>query len=132
DLTVDYVLQSPYIAYPIHYLDMCPTSDGACAVIMAGEKRARDLCSKPAWIKAAVCRHNYAWIGDVISNEKTTLESAAIEAYRIAGITDPLKELDVIELYDPASYTLVAWLEYMQLCGPGEGRRLVEEGVTAM
>src|SRR5262249_30078226 len=46
DLTVDYVLQSPYIAYPIHYLDMCPTSDGACAVIMAGEKRARDLCSK--------------------------------------------------------------------------------------
>jgi acetyl-CoA C-acetyltransferase len=55
-----------------------------------------------------------------------------MEAYRIAGITDPLHQLDVIELYDPASYTLVAWLEHLQLCPPGEGRHLVEEGITAM
>jgi acetyl-CoA C-acetyltransferase len=132
ELTVEHVLSSPYIAYPIHYLDMCPTSDGACAVIMASEKRAKQLCSRPAWIKAAVCRHNHAWIGDIFFNEQTTLESAAREAYRIAGITDPLRELDVIELYDPASYTLVAWLEHLLLCGPGEGRRLVEDGITAM
>jgi acetyl-CoA C-acetyltransferase len=136
ELTVEHVLSSPYIAYPIHYLDMCPTSDGACAVIMASERRAKDLCSRPAWIKAAVCRHNHAWIGDVIadafSTHSSTLASAAIEAYRIAGITDPLHELDVIELYDPASYTLVMWLEQLQLCEPGGGRRLVEDGVTAM
>lgn len=135
ELTVQQVLESPYIAYPIHYLDMCPTSDGACAVILANEKRAKDLCPRPAWIKAAVCRHNHAWIGDIFflssGTGMSTLESACIEAYRIAGITDPLKELDVIELYDPASYTLVAWLEYMQLCPPGEGRRLVEDGITA-
>jgi acetyl-CoA C-acetyltransferase len=130
ELTVEHVLSSPYIAYPIHYLDMCPTSDGACAVIMATEKRAKQLCSRPAWINAVVCRHNHAWISDVF--DQRTLESAAVEAYRIVGITDPLKELDVIELYDPASYTLVAWLEDLHLCGPGEGRRLVEEGVTAM
>jgi acetyl-CoA C-acetyltransferase len=132
DLTVEQVLSTPYIAYPIHYLDMCPASDGACAVIMASEKRAKDLTTKPAWIDAVVCRHNHAWIGDIFFGKHSTLESAAIEAYKIAGITDPLNELDVIEMYDPASYTLVSWLEYLHLCKLGEGRRLVEEGITSM
>lgn len=132
ELTVEHVLSSPYIAYPIHYLDMCPASDGACAVIMTSEQRAKQLCKQPAWIDAVVCRHNHAWIGDVMLMEQTTLESAAIEAYRIANITDPLNQLDLIELYDPASYTQVAWLEQLQLCKPGEGRKLVEDGVTAI
>jgi acetyl-CoA C-acetyltransferase len=132
DLTVEQVKETPYIAYPIRYLHMCPASDGACAVIMASEKRAKDLCSQPAWIDAVVSRHNHAWIGDVFFGKDSTLESAAIEAYRIAGITKPLEELDVIELYDPASYTQVSWLEYLQLCEMGKGRHLVEEGVTAM
>lgn len=131
DLTVEQVLATPYIAYPIHYLEMCPSSDGACAVIMASEKRAKELCNRPAWFKSVVCRHNHAWIGDISFGENSTLESAAIEAYKIAGITDPRKELDVIELYDPAAYTLVSWIEYLHLCGLGEGRRLVEDGVTA-
>ncbi|MFY9223607.1 MAG: thiolase family protein [Blastocatellia bacterium] len=132
DLTVEQVKETPYIAYPIRYLHMCPASDGACAVIMASEKRAKDLCSQPAWIDAVVSRHNHAWIGDIFFSKDSTLEAAAIEAYRIAGITKPLEELDVIELYDPASYTQVSWLEYLQLCEMGKGRHLVEEGVTAM
>ncbi|MBL8192413.1 MAG: thiolase family protein [Blastocatellia bacterium] len=132
DLTVEQVKETPYIAYPIRYLHMCPASDGACAVIMASEKRAKDLCSQPAWIDAVVSRHNHAWIGDIFFSKDSTLEAAAIEAYRIAGITKPLEELDVIELYDPASYTQVSWLEYLQLCEMGKGRYLVEEGVTAM
>lgn len=132
DLTVEQVKETPYIAYPIRYLHMCPASDGACAVIMASEKRAKDLCSSPAWIDAVVSRHNHAWIGDIFFSKDSTLEAAAIEAYRIAGITKPLEELDVIELYDPASYTQVSWLEYLQLCEMGKGRYLVEEGVTAM
>ena len=132
DLTVEQVKETPYIAYPIRYLHMCPASDGACAVIMASEKRAKDLCPSPAWIDAVVSRHNHAWIGDIFFSKDSTLEAAAIEAYRIAGITKPLEELDVIELYDPASYTQVSWLEYLQLCEMGKGRYLVEEGVTAM
>ena len=132
DLTVEQVKETPYIAYPIRYLHMCPASDGACAVIMASEKRAKDLCSQPAWIDAVVSRHNHAWIGDIFFSKDSTLEAAAIEAYRIAGITKPLEELDVIELYDPASYTQVSWLEYLQLCEMGKGRYLVEEGVTTM
>ncbi|MCS6806836.1 MAG: thiolase family protein [Acidobacteriota bacterium] len=131
DLTVEMVLNSPMIAYPIHYLDMCPTSDGACAVIFASEDRARRLCPRPAWIKAAVCRHNHPYIGDVWW-DRSTLESAAIEAYKIAGITNPRKELDVIELYDPASYALVAWIQHLHICGPGEGGKLIDDGSITM
>jgi acetyl-CoA C-acetyltransferase len=131
DLTVEQVLQSPYIAYPIRYLDMCPTSDGACAVIFAGEDKANKLTSKPAWIKAAVCRHNHPYIGDV-NVEKSTLESAAIEAYKIAGITNPRKELDVIELYDPASYALLSWIERLHICELGEGGQMIDSGAITM
>jgi acetyl-CoA C-acetyltransferase len=132
DLTVADVLASPYIAYPIHYLDMCPASDGACAVIMASERRVKQLAARPAWIKAVVSRHNHAWIGDIFFDRDSTLAAAAAEAYRLAGISDPINELDVIEMYDPASYTLVYWLQYLHLCEPGGGRRLVEDGITAM
>jgi acetyl-CoA C-acetyltransferase len=130
-LTVEQVLQSPYIAYPIRYLDMCPTSDGACAVIFANENKANKLTGRPAWFKAVVCRHNHPYIGD-IDWERSTLESAAMEAYRIAGITDPRKELDVIELYDPASYALLSWIERLHLCEFGEGGKLIDTGAITM
>jgi acetyl-CoA C-acetyltransferase len=131
ELTVEQVLQSPYIAYPIRYLDMCPTSDGACAVVFAGEDKAKKMTSKPAWVKAAVCRHNHPYIGD-IDWEKSTLEAAAIEAYRIAGITDPRKELDVIELYDPASYALLSWIERLHICELGEGGKMIDAGAITI
>jgi acetyl-CoA C-acetyltransferase len=131
DLTVEQVLNSPVIAYPIHYLDMCPTSDGACAVIFANENTATKIASRPAWIKAAVCRHNHPYIGDV-TWEQSTLESAAMEAYKIAGITNPRQELDVIELYDPASYALLSWIEYLHLCEWGQGGKMIDDGAITM
>ncbi|RMG53318.1 MAG: thiolase family protein [Acidobacteria bacterium] len=131
DLTVEQVLNSPMIAYPIHYLDMCPTSDGACAVIFASEDVARKSANPPAWVKAAVCRHNHPYIGDV-DWRKSTLESAAIEAYRLAGITHPRRELDVIELYDPASFALLSWIESLHICGPGEGGKMIDTGAITM
>lgn len=131
DLTVEQVLNSPVIAYPIHYLDMCPTSDGACAVIFASEDVARKSANPPAWVKAAVCRHNHPYIGDV-DWRKSTLESAAIEAYRLTGITHPRRELDVIELYDPASFALLSWIESLHICGPGEGGKMIDTGAITM
>src|SRR4030042_2877226 len=64
-ITVEQVLSSPIIAYPVHRFDMCPTSDGACAVIYAQEARARKICSRPAWVRTAVTRHDYSYLGDL-------------------------------------------------------------------
>src|SRR5262249_16600084 len=53
DITVDEVMASQVLAHPIRKLDMCPQSDGAVALVMAEESRARKLARRPAWIRAA-------------------------------------------------------------------------------
>lgn len=130
DLTVEKVLNSPMIAYPIHRFEMCPTSDGACAVIFAGGEKAKKLCKKPAWLKAAVSKHNHPFIADC-DLENLPLGPAAREAFRIAGVKAPMKEIDVIELYDPASFTWVSWTEKVLQLKPGAGRKLVENGTIS-
>ncbi len=134
EITVQDVLESDMLADPIHRLDMCPTSDGACALIYASEEKAKKLCPRPAWVKAAVTRHDQPYIGDLENRLLTmrTLREAARTAYTIAGIRDPLRDLDVAEIYEPVSYAELAWYEALGFCPEGEAGRLIDEGITEM
>jgi acetyl-CoA C-acetyltransferase len=134
DITVEEVLESRLLAHPVHLLDMCPQSDGAAAIVIAADRRARKLCDRPAWIKAAVTRHQQPYIGDIDLRLATmeTLRDAARTAYAAAGIREPLKELDVAEIYEPVSYAELAWYEALGFCPDGEAGRLIEDGVTEM
>ncbi len=134
DLTVEKVLESPVLAYPVRRLEMCPQSDGACAIIYAGEKTAKKKCAKPAWVKAAATRHDHIYLGEVKHRlgSMRSLREAAREAYQRAGIKEPLKEFDVAEIYDPLTYAEIAWYEALGFCRDGEGGRLIDEGVTLM
>ena len=132
-ITVEDVMNSRVLAHPIKLLDMCPASDGACALIFAGEEIAEKITPRPAWVKAAVCRHDQPFNGDLpMLDRMRTLTAAAKEAYRIAGITNPIDEIGVAEIYEPCTFAELAWTEALGFCGWGEGGRLVEEGVTAM
>jgi len=133
-ITVEEVLSSPIIAYPVHRLDMCPTSDGACAVIYAEETRAKKICSRPAWVRAAVTRHDYSYLGDLKDRliSIRTLRDAARVAYAKVGIHEPLKEFDVAEIYEPVSYAELAWYEALGFCKEGEAGRLIDNGITLM
>jgi acetyl-CoA C-acetyltransferase len=133
DLTVEQVLKSKMLAYPIKMLDMCPTSDGACAMIFASEERAKKVCRNPAWVMAGVTRHDQPFGGDLemVVNLRT-LRSATEEAYKIAGITDPLKDLDVAELYEPCTFAELSWCEAAGFCGPGEGGKFIDSGASYM
>ena len=133
DLTVEQVLSSKMLAYPIKILDMCPTSDGACAMIFASEQKAKKICTDPAWVIAAVTRHDQPFGGDLemVMNLRT-LRSATEEAYRIAGIRDPLRDFDVAELYEPCTFAELSWYEATAFCGPGEGGKLMDSGATQM
>ncbi len=133
ELTVEQVLNSKMLAYPIKMLDMCPTSDGACAMIFACEEKAKKICPKPAWVIAGVTRHDQPFGGDLemVMNLRT-LRSATEEAYKIAGIKDPLRDLDVAELYEPCTFAELSWYEAAGFCGPGEGGKLIDAGVTYM
>lgn len=134
NITIDQVLASRMLADPVHLLDMCPQSDGACAIVYAAEERAAKLCERPAWVRAAVTRHDQPYIGDLDRRLVTmrTLRDAAHAAYRQAGITDPLKQFNVAEIYEPVSYAELAWYEALGFCAEGEAGRLIDGGVTEM
>ena len=67
-ITIQDVMESAMLAYPIKLLDVCPRTDGACAVVFAAEGRAEKDAPKPAWIKACSVRHAATWFGDVDYN----------------------------------------------------------------
>jgi acetyl-CoA C-acetyltransferase len=132
-VTIEDVMSSPMLSYPIKLLDVCPRTDGACAVVFAADKIARKIAPKPAWIKSCAVRHTYTWFGDVDYNAGLeSLQRASKEAYSHACITRPAEEFDVAELYLPCSYAGLKWIEDLGFCGPGEGARFVRDGNTDM
>ncbi len=132
-ITVEEVMKSPYISYPMKLLDMCPRSDGACAVIFAVEDKARRITERPAWILGVGDCHILVQVADGIGLANLpSLERAAGEAYKMAGITDPYRQFDVAELYVPASTAGVTWMEALGLCEEGGGPRLIRSGMTNM
>jgi len=131
-LSVEDVMKSRRIADPIKLLDCSPVSDGAAAVIIANEKYARKAKTKPVWIRGiAHCAEEY-FIGDRDLAVPKSLRNASKRAYTMAGITDPFNSFDVVELYDAFSYMEPLWLEGLGFCDPGQGPKLLENGITLM
>ncbi len=133
ELTVEKVLDSPLLAEPIHLLDMCPQSDGAAALVIASGKIA-ERYPRAAWLQTAVTRHDQPYIGDLDERllNMRALRSAAEEAYRKAGINNPLLELDVAEIYEPVSYAELAWYEELGFFENGAAGSLIESGATEL
>ncbi|MFQ5525249.1 MAG: thiolase family protein [Thermoanaerobaculia bacterium] len=134
ELTVEEVLASRMLASPLRLLDMCPQSDGAAAIVVASEEMARRQCPRPAWLKAAVTRHEQPYLGDIDQRlaSMRTLREAARVAYQQADIREPLHDIDVAEIYEPVTYAELAWYEALGFCPDGEAGRLIEDGVTSM
>jgi len=126
-ITMDDVLKSRIIAHPLRLLDSCPISDGACAVVFASEDKARKITDNPVWVKGVGYAGDEYWMGD---SDKVEWESAIIaarRAYKMAGIQNPLKQLDVAEVYNPFTYQELMYYECFGFCGKGEAWKLVEE-----
>jgi acetyl-CoA C-acetyltransferase len=101
---------------------------------MAGEQDAPGLAARPAWVHAAVTAHDQQFMGDSLKRlaEMRSLIAASGKAYAQAGIDDPLTDLDVAEIYEPATYAELAMYECLRFCETGGGGRLIDEGVTEM
>jgi acetyl-CoA C-acetyltransferase len=129
DLTVKDVMNSKVSYDPIKELMMSPVSDGACAVILASEDKARKITNKPVWIEGVgTCQDPY--LRDRNIDKLDSLEMAARTAYKMAGIKNPLAELDVAEVSEKFAHEELMIYEALGLCKEGEGKKLIERGTT--
>ena len=132
ETTVEEVMGSPMWAYPIKEMDAAPVSDGACAVVLASRDKAKALSKEPVWILGAGSCLDSHYLGDRNLAGGDALIKASNAAYGMAGISDPLKELDVAEVSSAFSYQELLWTELMGFCDRGEGARILKKGQTSL
>jgi acetyl-CoA C-acetyltransferase len=130
NITVDDVLKSEPICWPVKRLDVSPTSDGAAAVVLASEDIARRITDDPIWITGVGWNVDSTYWTNRDLCYPEYLEKAANMAYRMAHISDPKKEIDFAEVYDPFDYKELHHMEGLQLARRGEAPKLTREGVT--
>ncbi len=131
EVSTDDVKNAPVIVYPIRLLDVCPTSDGVCAMIFASEEKAKKMKNPPAWVKGLGFRGNAYWLGDQDRVKDHGAAQAAQEAYDYAGIKNPLEELDVAEIYNPFTFIELLHMEAFGFCEWGKAPDLTLNGTFA-
>ena len=123
DISVEDVLASETLAWPVQRLDVSPISDGAVAIVVASEDAAKRLTDKPVWIQGVGWNLDTAyWTNrDLVFPEYVA--NAARMAYGMAGVTEPRKQIHVAEPYDPFDYKELHHLEGLLLFDQGQGPR---------
>jgi len=131
DITLEDIAASRMLWDPIRLLHASPSSDGACAVVLGDEAGARG-CAAPAWVLGAATRSEPPVAPAHDHADPRCGRDCAAAVYRSAGITDPVGELDVAELFIPFSWVAPCVLENVGLAEKDAGWRAIDEGVTAM
>ena len=127
-ITVEDVLKSEVLVWPVQRLDISPVSDGAAALVLAREKAARRLSDSPVWVEGVgFTLDNTHWYNRDLAYPRY-VEYAARMAYKMAGVERPWKEIDVAEPYDPFDYKELHHIEGLMLARPCEAPKLLEEG----
>ena len=132
DISFDLVANSPMLWDPIRYLETCPSSDGACAMVLETEALASKRSGQVAWIHATEMRSeptSFSGRDQVIP--QATLDNAK-SLYKKAGITNPRQELDCAEIYVPFSWFEPMWMEGMLITDVNQGWKMTYEGATAL
>ncbi len=129
-VTVEDILKSEVLAWPVQRLDVSPVSDGAVALVLAEESIARRVTDKPVWIEGVGWSLDTAYWTNRDLCYPRYVEEAARMAYKMAGITDPRHQIHVAEPYDPFDYKELHHMEGLMLCGRGEAPQLTVDGVT--
>lgn len=129
-ITREEVDSSPFIALPLRQLQVPPYSDGVCVLIVAAPERALELTSNPGWIQGMGWASDTYWMGDRPLEQLTSLKIAANQAYAMAQIEKPAKEIDVAEIHDITAYHELMAYEALGFCSEGEGADFMLSGFT--
>lgn len=129
EITMDDVFNSIMVAQPLQLYDCCPFSDGASAVVLASEEKAKKLTDKPVYVVGL----GQASSGSLASQKDylprlIARELSAKQAYSMAGLTP--KDIDMIELHDCFSIATLIALESLGFFDFGKSGEAVERGET--
>ncbi len=135
-VTIDDVMDSRIISWPLKLLDCCPQSTGGAALVMASEKYIKDNHLDAVWITGVAHAAETYWMGDRMGINPTAEHSGAHalgrsfeKSYRMAGIKDPAKQVHVAELYSPFSNTEFHAIDSAKLVAkPGDSIRPMRDG----
>lgn len=128
-ITLEEALKAPLVASPFTLYDCCGTTDGAAAVLVAGEERAREVTDAPVWVKASAGASDF-----LAAHERASLTrldatvAAGREAFGKAGVTPA--DIDVAELHDCFTIAEILALEDLGFCPKGAGGAFSSEGQT--
>lgn len=131
DISVETVAESPMLWDPVRYLETCPSSDGAAAMVLGSADAAATAKGPVAWVHATAMRTEPILFAGRDQVSPQAGKDCALACFAKAGITDPRAEIDVAEIYVPFSWFEPMWLENLGFCAPGDGWKLVADGVTA-
>jgi len=140
NLTIEEVLDTPYISYPLRYGMVCPASDGACAVLFTTEEKAKDMCDIPVYVngvasvahESAVLGYDGSGSGQIDPSEQLGAMRSSELAYSQAGISMPRKEIDYAEVYAPFPNQELMWVEKLGLFEETTAPQMYENGVTGL
>lgn len=139
NLTIEEVLDTPYVQYPLRYGMVCPATDGACAMLFTTEEKAKEICDIPVYVNGVASVANetavlgYDGSGSAQIDPSTQLGAmkSAELGYSQAGISFPRKEIDYAEVYAPFPNQELMWVEKLGLFEETTAPEMYETGVTA-
>ncbi|MEJ8667911.1 thiolase domain-containing protein [Streptomyces sp. MS1.AVA.1] len=132
DITLEKVQASPMLWDPIRYSETCPSSDGACAMILTDRAGAARAPRPPAWMLGGAMRSEptlFAWQGRGVAAGRKGLRGRCLPA---GGDRRSAPDIDAVEMYVPFSWYEPMWLENLGFAAEGEGWKLTESGVTEL
>jgi acetyl-CoA acetyltransferase len=129
-ISVEDVLNSKYVAEPLHLLDCSLISDGGAAVVVTSSERAADAKSQPVYVLGIGEAHRHEHVSQAMDMARSAAEDSSKRAFEMAGLGPA--DADLAMLYDPFSPVVVGLLEDIGFCGRGEGGPFVESGATEL
>jgi acetyl-CoA C-acetyltransferase len=131
EITVEDVLNAPMIAWPLGLFDSCGVSDGAAAAILTRADMAKSFRPDPIYIKAlqiAADSGESLMYNDYDYTHVETTCRAATRAYQEAGVTNPRKEISMMEVHDCFSITELVTYEDLTISLRGKAKEDIDAG----
>ena len=135
DWTLEKAMESPMLWDPVRMVETCPSSDGAVAMVLANEEigdAAAAAGLRPAWVHATAMRSEPTQFPGRNQINPLAGQMCAQDLWRKAGITSPIDEIDVAEIYVPFAWFEPMWLENLGFAPENKGWELIDAGETEM